>query len=72
MVSTGQTRAQIAAEWDLSDVEAFNDYSRSHPPLHIMVAAYFGIKPEKPKVEVADHGNRLLDELFGAMGNTRT
>lgn len=31
---------------DLPRLEAMNTYWRNHPPLHLMVAAYLGIKSE--------------------------
>lgn len=31
---------------DLPRLEAMNTYWRNHPPLHLMVASFLGIKPE--------------------------
>jgi hypothetical protein len=31
---------------DLPRLYAMNDYWQQHPPVHIMVAAYLGIKPK--------------------------
>lgn len=40
-------------------VEAMNEYWRDHPPLHLMVAAYLGIKPSpSPSAQLES-----LDEL---------
>lgn len=33
------------------------DYWRSHPPVHLMVAAYLGIKPERKQKQ--DDGDML-------------
>lgn len=60
---------QIEQEWDFPFLDGWNKYSRSHPPLHIMVAAYLGIKPEQPKPAI-DDGMRLINELTGALGRT--
>jgi hypothetical protein len=45
--STGWTWDYIAENVDLVRLAAMNDYWRGHPPVHAMVAAYFGIKPEE-------------------------
>lgn len=49
MACTGQTWREIGREWDLPRLEAWNAYSKQHPPLHMMVASYFGIGTAKPK-----------------------
>ena len=46
MTCTGQGWSQIDTEWDIPRLEAWNRYSRSHPPTHLMIAAYLGVKPE--------------------------
>lgn len=61
MVCTGQTWEEIGQQWDLPRLEAWNVYNRDHPPLHIMVAAYLGVKPKKPRGD--DRKNDLMGFL---------
>jgi lambda repressor-like predicted transcriptional regulator len=49
MACTGQTWRQIGRDWDLPRLTAWNAYSRKHPPLHLMIAAYLGVEGDKPK-----------------------
>lgn len=44
MASTGQGWEQIRAEWDIPRIAAWNKYAADNPPVHLMVAAYLGIK----------------------------
>lgn len=44
--STGWTWDYVTEHVDLPRLEALNRYWAGHPPVHVMVAAYFGIKPE--------------------------
>lgn len=46
MASTGMSWDAVLTELDLPRLQALNSYWRSHPPLHIMVAAHLGIKPQ--------------------------
>lgn len=46
MASTGETRKQIREEWDLPLLKAWYSHCADHPPVHILVAAYMGIKPK--------------------------
>jgi hypothetical protein len=59
--STGWTWDYVAEHMDLVRLAALTDYWKGHPPTHVMVAAYFGIGPEKPAAE-ADKQN--FDDLF--------
>lgn len=43
--STGWTWDYVAEHVDLPRLEALTRYWEGHPPTHVMVAAYFGIKP---------------------------
>lgn len=42
---------EVREQFDLPRLKAFTAYTQEHPPLHVMVAAYFGIggggKPER-------------------------
>ena len=42
-ISTGMTIEEVREQFDLHRLNAFNSYSRQYPPLHVMVAGYFGI-----------------------------
>ncbi len=44
----GYTPAEID-EMTISDFDMLADYWSSHPPLHLLVGAYLGIKPDKKK-----------------------
>lgn len=46
MASTGQSRQQLRADFDLPLLRAWYAYTADHPPVHILVAAYMGIKPK--------------------------
>jgi hypothetical protein len=49
MACTGQTWQEIGRDWDIPRLDAWNRYSRDHPPLHLLVAAYLGVKPKKSR-----------------------
>lgn len=53
-MSTGMTLNEVLDQFDLPTLRAFNDYWKGFPPVHVMVAAYFGIEPEKRAVKAAD------------------
>jgi hypothetical protein len=55
----------VAENIDLVRLEALNEYWTGHPPVHAMIAAYFGIKP---KATPADLENQDFSGLF-ALGN---
>lgn len=46
--STGWTWDYVAEHVDLPRLQALNKYWAGHPPVHVMVAAYLGVKPEEP------------------------
>lgn len=47
-MSTGWTFDQIGEEFDIPRIEAMNKYWLKHPPVHIMVASYLGVKDTEP------------------------
>jgi hypothetical protein len=63
--STGWTWDYVAENVDLPRLEALNRYWKGHPPVHVMVAAYFGIKPE---AEASDPESQDFSALLD-MGN---
>lgn len=58
-MSTGMTWQQCREELDLPSLDALRRYWEHSPPVHKMVAAYFGIG-KKPS-EVNENGDSLLD-----------
>ncbi len=36
----------IRAEFDIPRLQAFKNYTKAHPPVHVMIAAYLGITTE--------------------------
>ena len=74
--STGWTWDYVADNLDLPRIQHLNEYWREHPPVHILVASYMGIKPSSSVVQsVADDaeaigmlgGNELPKEEFDAL-----
>lgn len=49
--STGWTWDYVADNLDLPRIGHLNDYWREHPPVHILVASYMGIKPSSSPVQ---------------------
>ena len=71
--STGWTWDYVAENLDLPRIQCLNEYWREHPPVHILVASYMGIKPSSGIVQSeADEaeaigmlgGNELSKEEF--------
>lgn len=50
---------------DLPRLYAMNDYWDSHPPMHVMVAAYLGIKPKNTKATENDPAE--IEALLGML-----
>lgn len=69
---TGWTWDTVLSELDLPRLAALNLYWESHPPVHILIAAYMGVKPKQAinpitKTEItSDQIDMLGDNL--AMG----
>lgn len=62
---TGWTWDYIGEHMTLDRLGALTKYWNSHPPMHLMVAAYLGIKPTRGG-RGQDKGD--LGELIGALG----
>ncbi len=62
--STGWTWDYVAENIDLPRLATLNEYWRGHPPTHVMVAAYFGIKPEGSKTADAAPVEQDFGDLF--------
>lgn len=72
--STGWTWDYVAENIDLPRIGHLSNYWRRHPPVHILVASYMGIRPsEKPneadEAEAVNMlgGNTLSEEEFNAL-----
>ncbi|MGV1045468.1 hypothetical protein [Limnohabitans sp.] len=50
-ITMGMTLEQVREQFDIPRLLAFNQYCEKFPPLHVLVAAYFGYPKEKPKAE---------------------
>jgi hypothetical protein len=50
-MSTGMTWDEVQDQLDLPSLNALTRYWTRHPPVHLMVAAYLGIKAEPEKAE---------------------
>ena len=57
-MSTGMTWDQVQDQLDLPSLGALTSYWEGSPPLHVMVASYFGIEPKKK----TDSGPKVNDE----------
>ena len=70
MTVTGWTWDYIEDNLTLPRVYALMNYWGKHPPLHVMVAAYLGIKDEAEEIlgEDADLGNFLGDLAAASPG----
>ena len=74
-MSTGWSWDTIDREMDLMRLAALNHYWDSHPPLHLMVQSYLGIKPvsrstspSKPETANTDTDLQEFVQLFTAAG----
>jgi hypothetical protein len=63
---TGWTWDYISEHVDLPRLESMNRYWEQFPPLHVMVAAYFGITPKKQQEPAS------VDELLAMFPVTDT
>jgi len=61
-MSTGMTYNAVLDDLDLPALEGFNRYWLGHPPVHIMMATYFGIKDEAKKTDA--NSEQTLAELM--------
>jgi hypothetical protein len=50
---------------DWSEFEMLTDYWAEHPPVHLMVAGYLGIKPAKKKAEPSEDFVQILSAMPG-------
>jgi hypothetical protein len=56
-MSTGMTWDEVQDQLDLPSLAALTEYWESYPPVHVLVAGYFGIKPK------AKAGKKQMDEV---------
>lgn len=65
MAITGMTWNQVLDELDLIRLAAINMYWADHPPVHILIASYLGVKP-KPKAKAMN--SQSMGELASQFG----
>ena len=69
MACTGMTWDAVLDELDLPRLQAINEYWVEHPPAHILIAMYLGIKPKekessKPDAEISQENMQKLIEMM--------
>lgn len=69
-MSTGMTFDEVLDQLDFPSLKGFTDYWRSHPPVHVMVAAYLGIEPKKKADKPREMDATVLAELMTAFEQT--
>lgn len=57
-MSTGMTWEAVREQFDIPRVTAIQEYWKMYPPVHQLVAAYFGYAKASPKTSAS------LDELI--------
>ena len=60
----------IDARLTLPRLAALREYWEDHPPLHLMVAAYLGIKSKRPRKTKRNESLSALTAAFAAAGGT--
>lgn len=50
----------------MADMDAACDYLAAHPPVHILVAAYMGVKPPTPK-DTDGMAGEMVQAIPGAL-----
>lgn len=54
-ISTGMTIEQVREQFDLPRLTAFTSYTKRFPPVHVLVASYFGFG--KPTESATNEGH---------------
>ena len=49
-ITMGMDLEQVREQFDIPRLRAFNQYCEKFPPVHVLVAAYFGYPKEQPRV----------------------
>jgi hypothetical protein len=63
---------QVLDELDLPRLQAINTYWAAHPPTHILIATYLGIKPKTDNKTKAPVNDDNVHELVNALGGMAT
>ncbi len=70
-MSTGMTWDEVQDQLDIPSLNALTAYWDSYPPIHIMVAGYFGIEPKKKASDKPKENDQsMLAELMAAFPGT--
>lgn len=72
MAVTGMSWDAVLDEFDLIRLKAVNDYWDAHPPTHILIAAYLGIKPKNKTTSEDNLQSSDINELATALGGIST
>lgn len=72
MAYTGMTWDQVLDDLDLIRLKAINTYWAEHPPTHVLVANYLGIKPKTQTETTAPVNDESVHELVNSMGGMMT
>ena len=72
VMSTGMTHDEVQDQLDLPALRAYTVYWQGFPPVHVMVAAHFGIEPPKRVKAGASSGMDpgVLADLMAAFPET--
>ena len=60
----------IRAEFDIPRLQAFKNYTKTHPPVHVMIAAYLGIATESVPEDVYKRQEAELKQLLTQIPQT--
>lgn len=62
-MSTGWTFDQVGEQFDLPRLNAMMGYWEGKPPIHVMIAAYMGIKPARKITDENPENIGLIEAL---------
>lgn len=65
-VSTGMAIEDVRDQFDLPRLEAFRSYSERNPPVHVMIARYFGIGKDAQPQALKNNDDELT-QLFAQL-----
>ena len=63
-ISLGMSVEQVREQFDIPRLQAFNRYCEKFPPLHVLVAAYFGYPKDKPQAAADEEAMAKLMAQF--------
>jgi hypothetical protein len=72
MACTNMTWDQVLDDLDLIRLKAINTYWAEHPPAHILIASYLGIKPKTQNQTTTSVNDDNVTELVNGVGGMVT